>query len=309
MGTSWSVALIPGDSQDIAALSADIKTTISEIENRYSTYLADSEVKRFNTEATTDWIPVSAALCDAFTKALALSRFTDGSFDISVAPLVDAWGFGPGEDVYEPLTEDKVAALLERVGFGKLAVDCDVPAVRKSVPDLEVDFSAWAKGHAIDRVAEYLDARGHDRYLVELGGEIRTSGLSPSGKDWSIAVADPDAPGRPLPLRVAMQRAAMATSGDYANFFTANGRRYAHVIDPRTGVPTGHALTAVTVIDKTAARADALATALLVLGPDDAIAFATRHDIAASFLIRGDDEITRRSTPAFEAYVASDEVN
>ena len=106
-----------------------------------------------------------------------------------------------------------------------------------------------------------------------------------------------------------MQRAAMATSGDYANFFTANGRRYAHVIDPRTGFPTGHTLTAVTVIDETAARADALATALLVLGPDDAIAFAKRHDIAASFLVREGDDLTRRSTPAFEPYVASDGTN
>ncbi len=309
MGTSYSIALLPGDRAELTTLSADIRAAIQEIENRYSTYLADSEVRRFNEAATTDWIPVSGALCEAFTAALELSRFTEGSFDITVAPLVDAWGFGPGEDVYEPLTAHRVTALLESVGFAKLEVDCDAPAVRKSAPDLEVDFSAWAKGHAIDRVAEFLDSQGQDSYLVELGGEIRTSGLSPSGQAWSIALADPDAPGQALPLRVSMQCAAMATSGDYANFFTANGKRYAHVIDPRTGSPTGHALTAVTVIDETAARADAIATALLVLGPDQGVAFAMRHDIAASFLIREGGDVTRRSTPAFEAYVANDGTN
>ncbi len=306
MGTFYTVILVPDGNSEMATLSDDIKATIGDVENRFSTYLPDSEVSRFNALDTTDWTPVSDELCSALTAAIELGRFTDGSFDISVAPLVDAWGFGPGDDIYEPLTASRVTALLESVGFEKLDVDCDAPAARKSVVDLEVDFSAWAKGHAIDRVAGHLDALGHDRYLVELGGEIRTRGLNPSGQAWSIALADPDDPARPLPLRVSMARAAMATSGDYANFFTANGKRYAHIIDPRSGFPTGHALTAVTVIAATAARADALATGLLVMGPVEGFAFAARHDIAASFLSRDDEGITRRSTPAFEHYVAAD---
>ena len=158
-------------------------------------------------------------------------------------------------------------------------------------------------------VAERLDELGIQDYLVEIGGEIRTSGRNPSGDPWTIAIADPRAPGMPLPMRVSLLRSAMATSGDYANYFSADGKRYSHIIDPRSGLPTGHALTAVTVVSDLAARADALATALLVLGPDEGYAFAAREGIAASFLIRDGDRLEHKSTEAFAPYLAPSEPN
>ena len=309
MGTTYSVVVVAPDSSAAASLPDDIRETIMAIENRYSTYMPDSEVSRFNAEPHTDWSPVSGELCAAFEKAIALSRLTEGSFDITVAPLVDAWGFGPGEDVVAPLPQTSVDALMGRVGFDKLDVDCDRPAIRKRNPSTEVDFSAWAKGHAIDRLAERLNAQGIENYLVEIGGEIRAGGLNPSGKPWSIAIADPRSPGTPLPMRVSLTQAAMATSGDYANYFTADGNRYSHIIDPRTGSPTGHALTAVTVVADLAASADALATALLVLGPEKGYEFAARKGIAASFLVRDGEELQHRSTEPFAPYLESGQPN
>ena len=146
MGTFYSVVVVQTPDADLTQLGEDIDTTIRGIEDRFSTYLPDSEVSRFNAQTSTDWIPVSDELCAAFAETIDLSRQTDGSFDITVAPLVDAWGFGPGEDIYEPLTANMVTALVESVGFEKLEVDCDAPAVRKLNPDMQVDFSAWAKG-------------------------------------------------------------------------------------------------------------------------------------------------------------------
>ena len=151
MGTTYSVVIATPDRSSETSLPDDIRETITAVENRYSTYMPNSEVSRFNAVARTEWLPISAELCAAFVEAIALGRRTAGSFDITVAPLVDAWGFGPGEDVYAPLSDDTVAALLESVGTDKLDVDCDRPAVRKLNPATEVDFSAWAKGHAIDR--------------------------------------------------------------------------------------------------------------------------------------------------------------
>ncbi len=309
MGTTYSVVIATPDDSSEPSLPNDIRETIAAVEHRYSTYMRDSEVSRFNAISNTEWLPVSSELCTAFAETIALGRRTAGSFDITVAPLVDAWGFGPGEDVYVPLSDDTVATLLEGVGLDKLDVDCDRPAVRKRNPATKVDFSAWAKGHAIDRVAARLDERGIEDYLVEIGGEIRTSGRNPSGDPWTIAIADPRAPGTPLPTRVRLTQSAMATSGDYANYFSANGKRYSHIIDPRSGSPTGHALTAVTVVSDLAARADALATALLVLGPEDGYAFAAREGIAASFIVRDGERLEYRSTEAFAAYFAESDPN
>lgn len=309
MGTTYSVVVVAPDRSATTSLPDDIRETIIAIEKRYSTYMPDSEVSRFNALSHTDWSPVSGELCTAFEEAIALNRLTEGSFDITVAPLVDAWGFGPGEDVLAPLTANMVTALLEGVGIDKLDVDCDRPAVRKLNPSTEVDFSAWAKGHAIDRLAERLNAHGIENYLVEIGGEIRAGGLNPSGEPWSIAIADPRSPGAPLSMRVSLTQMAMATSGDYANYFTADGNRYSHIIDPRTGSPTGHALTAVTVVADLAANADALATALLVLGPEAGYVFAARQGIAASFLVRDDEELRHRSTEPFAPYLVTGEPN
>jgi thiamine biosynthesis lipoprotein len=300
MGTTWSVQIAhpPGD-LDQAALQEGIASALADVNDRMSTYQADSELSRFNAAETTDWLPVSAELARLVGTALAVSADTDGAFDVTVGPLVNLWGFGPEVKADQIPAETEIDAARERTGWRKLQTRTEPPALRKSRTDLYVDLSAIAKGHGVDRLAEVLDAAGIADYLVEIGGELRGRGVNGQGEPWRIAIERPD-PGRRAALRVvALQDQAMATSGDYRNFFELDGRRYSHSIDPATGRPVDHALASVTVLAERCADADAWATALLVLGPARGLALADEHGLAALFIERIDDELRVTESSAF----------
>jgi len=301
MGTTYSLQLV-GHAGKNALPTGSIEATLNEIEATFSSYKPDSEISRFNASRTTDWFSVSQSVCELVERSQTLSARSDGAFDITVAPLVNAWGFGTDFDVREIPSTTKVQRLLDEVGHELLQTDCDKPAIRKSLVGLSIDLSGIAKGYAVDALAGILEQRGIDRYLVEIGGEIRARGTNASGQPWAVAIEHPLTPGERPPLVVHLHDGAVATSGDYRNFVEVDGRRYSHTIDPRSGYPVAHALTAVTVVSDTAAMADALATALLVLGPDEGFEFAERASVAAAFLIReGDDELAIRRSTAFDA--------
>jgi len=302
MGTEFSVKLVSPPPAAIAgsALREAIVAALEHVDALASTYRPDSEISAVNAAATTDWLPVSAEFCAVIERALALSGRTGGAFDITVGPLVNLWGFGPPGAVLEPPAEDAVAAARRRTGFGKLHTDCDVPAVRKDRNDLYLDLSGWAKGYAVDRVAALLEERGIGNYLVEIGGELRVHGHNAAGARWAVAVEQPRDAGRGVQRVVRVTDAGIATSGDYRNFFIYEGRRYSHTIDGRSGRPVAHDLASVTVLDRSAARADGMATALLVLGPEDGPALAERLGLAGYFLIRAGDGFVERTTSTFD---------
>lgn len=300
MGTTFSIKIVaPPENIDLPELQRDIEAVLDGINVTMSTYLSDSELSRFNASEGLDWVDVSPELCHAIEAAQVVSEFTDGAFDVTVGPLVNLWGFGPTESAYEPPGNDTITMAMQDIGYTKLHVDCSVPALRKESPGVYVDLSAFAKGHAVDEVAELLDARALPDYLVEIGGEMRMRGTNARGELWAIAVETPDRAGRSVQTVMRLTDSAMATSGDYRNYFQHDGRFYSHTIDPRTGYPVNHNGASVTVVADTAAFADAAATALLVLGPDAGMNLAERESIAAYFLLRLGSEFEERMSPLF----------
>ena len=287
MGTTFDVKIVaPRGSLSTQALQPVLQQTLDTTEQLTSTYIEQSELSMFNSNTSTDWVSVSAQLCNTVARALALARRTDGAFDITVGPLVNLWGFGPDGVRSQPPSEAEIARLMTQVGFAKLQVDCERPALRKQHPQLFVDLSGWAKGFAVDQLAELLMAQGIDNFLIEVGGEMRVYGSNAEGKPWAVAIEKPISDGREVQSILRLSDTGLATSGDYRNYFEHEGLRYSHTIDPRTGKPIAHQLASVTVFDDSAADADGLATALLVLGPMEGPALARRLGIEALFLLR-----------------------
>ena len=304
MGTTFSIKVVaPPEDLDLPALQQDIEEVLDGINRTMSTYISDSELSRFNASEEVDWIDVSPELCHAVEAAQVVSEFTGGAFDVTVGPLVNLWGFGPTDSAYKPPGNDAVTTAMQDIGYSKLHVDCSLPALRKDSPGVYVDLSAFAKGHAVDEVAELLDARALPDYLVEIGGEMRMRGTNARSELWAIAIETPDREGRSIQTVMRLTDSAMATSGDYRNFFEHDGRFYSHTIDPRTGYPVTHNGASVTVVADTAAFADAAATALLVLGPDAGMKLAERESIAAYFLLRLGSEFEERMSSLFATKV------
>ena len=304
MGTTFSVKVVaPPAELDLATLRQDIESTLDAINQTMSTYRDDSELAQFNASADVGWIEVSPDFCHAVEAAQVISQFTDGAFDVTVGPLVNLWGFGPPGAVLEPPSGEQVAAAMTNTGYAKLHVDCAMPALRKETAGVYVDLSAFAKGHGVDSLAGLLDARALPDYLVEIGGELRMRGSNATGERWAIAIETPTRTARSVQTVVRLTNTAMATSGDYRNYFEHDGTHYSHTIDPRTGYPVSHNGASVTVVADSAAFADATATALLVLGPDDGLKLAEQESIAAFFLLRLGNEFEERMSSLFATEV------
>lgn len=301
MGTQFSVKLASGPGEyDAQELRLQIEERLTSVNDLMSTYEPDSVITQFNNSTTTEWYPVLDEFCLAVENSLKISKLTNGSFDITVGPLVNLWGFGPGNIVVEAPADDEITMLLDSVGFEYLRTDCAAPAIKKELARLELDMSAFGKGYAVDRIADYLEELGFEDYLVDIGGELRLRGRNAKGEKWAIGIEVP-LPNQRRPYTVIrLSDTAVATSGDYRNYFEVEGRRYSHTIDTRTGKPVTHSLASVTVLDDKSYRADALATALLVLGPDAGMQLAIQEGMAALFLLRTEAGIEERSTPAFD---------
>jgi len=306
MGTFYSVRIVSpveGPAVTLETLRQRVPARLEELENVFSTYRPNSELSRFNAHPGQEWFSVSPDFVHALEQAQKVSQLTGGAFDATVGPLVELWGFGAGGEGGRIPDRQTLDGLLPATGFEHLQWRKSPPAVRRTRPDVRLDFSAIAKGYAVDQLWKILSAAGLAAYVVEVGGEVRTRGRRADGKDWSIGIEDPDAPG--IVTAVPLRDAAIATSGDYRNFFEYQGRRYAHVIDPRTGWPVAHDLVSVSVIGSTATVADALATALLVMGPDAGAELAGREGIAARFVVRAADGLETRLTPAYPVAAAN----
>ncbi len=320
MGTRYSIKLVEPDGAKLSQtdLATVVDAALRKINDQMSTYLTKSEVSQFNRAPANKWFEVSSATATVVQQALRISEQSQGAYDITIGPLVQLWHFGPQTGDRSSLnilpTAEAIRATLKRVGSKYLNVRDAPPALRKKLPGLEIDLSSIAKGYAVDQVGLLLEGQGIANYMVEIGGEVRTRGVRQDGKPWQIGIERPDADGRRVQKIIPLRDLAVATSGDYRIFFDSDGQRYSHLIDPRTGRPVGHALASVSVLADDCTQADALATALLILGPDEGYAWSMKHNLAALFMIRStasDDKnhhgkIAQKATPRFKQLTSID---
>jgi thiamine biosynthesis lipoprotein len=308
MGTTYHIKLaaLP-PSVELPQLQQDVDATLEEINLQMSTYLPESEVSRFNRAPADEWFAVSPATAEVVTAALEVSRETGGALDITVEPLVEIWHFGPsdtsdtsGQAELRPPDQAAIDAARQRVGWERLSVRFDPPALRKSVDGLQIDLSAVAKGYGVDRVAGLLSDRGVSDYMVEIGGEVRAAGRRPDGKPWQIGIERPDVSRRQAQWVVPLVNASLATSGDYRNYFDYKGHSFSHIIDPSTGRPVEHPAASVSVLTDSCMKADAWATAMLVLGPERGYDLAEKRGLAVLFVIHADSGFATRATTAWQ---------
>ncbi len=304
MGTTWSVAVVHDQQQithgDLQRLLEDRLVTINRL---LSTYDPQSEISRFNQTTSDSWFPIAAETYLVVRQALQISELSDGAFDISVGPLVNLWGFGTTGRPQQRPSQAAINNMLASVGYQHLELKAHPPELKKAIPALQVDLSAIAKGYGVDALGTLLQQQGYQNFLVEIGGEILTSGHRPGNLLWRIAVEKPLEETREVGSILNMTAIAMATSGNYRNFYVEDGQRYVHTIDPVSGQPIRHKLASATVLDPSCARADALATTLMVMGEEQAIAFSERHNIPVYLIIHNGEETVNYQSKAFKKFL------
>jgi thiamine biosynthesis lipoprotein len=301
MGTTYSVKVV-GATIDQQQLAAVIDERLQQINQLMSTYISASELSQFNDAPLDEWFDVSPETQAVIELAKDISTLSDGSFDVTVGPLVNLWGFGPQHIPDHVPSMAEIDDVRERVGFGFLQVR--EGALRKEAA-LYVDLSSIAKGFAVDEIVRLLEARELNDYLVEVGGELRARGKNPGGKIWRVAIELPEA-GQRMPYQVVeLADMGMATSGDYRNYFERDGVRYSHTIDPATGYPIRHNLASVTVLAKSTARADAMATAISVMGADPGLALAEAQGLAVFVILKTPEGFEAKHSTAFTPYLST----
>jgi thiamine biosynthesis lipoprotein len=301
MGTQFTVKVVaPPATVEAGALEREVLDRLRGIEALMSTYDPDSELSRLNRFDAPDWFAVSPQTATVLDEALRIGKLTSGAFDVTVAPLVGLWNFGPERRAADRVPSDaEIEAVRARIGLEQLEIRRSPPGVRKGRPDVSIGLSGIAKGFAADQIAAHLDDRGIRNYMVDVGGEVKARGRNPSGKPWQIAVESPLSGVRDIHRVIPLDGLAVATSGDYRNYFEQGGVRYSHILDPRTGRPITHTLASVSVLDPCCTRADALATALMVLGPEAGYNLALEEELAVLLIIRSDAEFVEKMTPQF----------
>ncbi len=305
-GTTYNITIV-ADQPAPADLAEQIDALLDVVDLAMSTYKSESELSLFNRLPLGEEVMASEGLWAVLQTSRQVWHHSAGAFDPTVGPLVDLWGFGP-QMTNDRIPEDsEIAEALASIGYQHLIVNTDKQSISKEVT-LRLDLSAVAKGYAVDQVADLLEMLALPDYLVEVGGEMRVSGLNPKGQPWRIAIETPDAMGQ-VDNVIALQSAAVATSGDYRNYFEKDGKRYSHSIDPRSGRPIEHRLASVTVIADRCIDADAWATAFLVMGDEAALEIANQQSIAVYMLVKADEQFSAVYSDAFKQYLTAAAVN
>ena len=300
MGTSFTIKVtkLP-ETIKIATLKSQIKNLLDQLNGDLSTYEPKSALSLFNQTLNSDWQVIPNSLLTVLVEAQRMSELSVGAFDISVGKLVNLWGFGIEPMSFTTPDESILKEILATTGYQYLLIDQSASKIKKQQPALYLDLSAIAKGYAVDQVALLLEVQGINDYMVEIGGEIRLKGQNISGAGWKIAIEKPTPEKRVIQRVVSISNIAMATSGDYRNFFELEGTRYSHTLDPRTGYPITHQLASVTILSESAMTADALATAIMVLGEDAGYQLAQQQNIAALFIIKTAEGFVEKSSSAY----------
>jgi thiamine biosynthesis lipoprotein len=288
MGTRWSALFFAEPGLDPSPIRVALQAAVDDVDGQMSTWKPGSDLMRLNAAPVAEWVTVPARLAEVLRIGLEIGRASGGAFDIGMGDAVTAWGFGPDAAAPEGIR----AAMETSRRPAHQALELEGDRVRKLAP-IALDLNGVAKGYGVDRLAETLRDHGIADALVGIDGEMRAMGLRPDGEAWTIAVEAPDSERRTPHSILALQDAAVATSGDYRHWVEVQGRRLSHTMDPRRGAPLTASPASVTVVARTCAEADAWATALMVLGPDKGATLARRSGIDALFLLRDDDASAR----------------
>ena len=305
MGTTFSVRIahFSLNLEQKRQILGEIQGVLDEINRQMSVWDENSEISRFNKAPNGEFIEISLDFQAVVRRALEIAAATGGAFDPTVGPLVNLWGFGPqnGPQRDKP-TAEQLAAVRASIGWQNIEIIAD-GRLGKRIPGLQLDLGAIAKGYAVDRVANLLLERGFSDFLVEIGGETRAFGQNPEYQAWKIGILRPDGTQNIQKTVFLTNGRAIATSGDYRNFYRAeSGEIETHIMDPRTGEPVRHKTASVSVLADDCMTADALATALFVLGPDEGLPLlaAKFPGVGALFILRGDDGSLREvASPNF----------
>jgi thiamine biosynthesis lipoprotein len=298
MGTLYTVSVDADVSDDERTrIAAAIDAKLDRVIALMSTYDPDSEISRFNRHESTEPFALSPETMHVLLLAKGISERSRGAFDVTVAPLVDAWGFGPSPVVTPVPDSARLAEILPLVGHEGLVLDPATGTAAKRDPRMRVDPTAIAQGYAAEAVADTLRALGLERVLVDVGGELRAVGRRRDGSAWRVGIERPDGGGG-VAGTIALSDEGIDTSGDYRNYFEEDGVRYAHLIDPRNGRAVRVRDSSVTVVHDDTAVADAWATALMVLGPEEGWEVAVSEGLAAVFLTAVQGRIDAKVTPA-----------
>lgn len=302
MGTTYHVKVVPSAQlPEASLLQAEIDIALEKVNDQMSTYRPDSELSRFNTMGHEETITVSADTAFVIAEGIHLYTVTDGALDITLGPLVNLWGFGPDKRPTELPSEAVIAAAKAKTGIEYLHLDGT--KLSKTNADLYVDLSSIAKGFGVDVVAGILDKYHVSGYLVEIGGELSVYGNKLDGSPWRVAIEQPDVDDREIQQVIAPGDNAIATSGDYRNYYEEEGRQFSHLIDPRDGYPIDHRLASVTVLHKQSMVADGYATAMMVLGTEKSLALAKQENLAIMLIEKQDDGFSVFYSDAFKPFV------
>jgi len=286
MGTTYNVTVVDNPlSLSKENLKKRIEEALNEVNEKMSNWYDQSEISIVNNDTRGKPIDLSQELFDVINISADIHNKSNGAFDITAAPLINLWGFGPNKSERKIPSVSEVNAALELVGQTKLLkLIPGLNQLKKRNSEVLINLSAIAKGYGIDRVASTLKEQKIQNFLVEIGGDLITSGNNKNGKAWSIGIEAPKVESQIVQSVVKIKNQAMATSGDYKNFFEKNGIRYSHIIDPKTGYPIRHKTLSVTVLAERATLADGWATAMLVLGHKDGIIVANKLSIPVFFI-------------------------
>ncbi len=302
MGTGYNVKyLTDSNSPAPEDIQKEVDKVLEKVNDEMSTYRPDSELSRFNQHRSSEPFTVSEDTATVVREALRINKVTEGAMDVTVGPIVNLWGFGPEDRPDHTPTAEKLEQRRAITGIQHLSEIGN--ALIKDIPDLYVDLSSIAKGRGTDEVANYLESIGILNYMVEVGGEIRVKGHNREGVAWRIAVEKPVSNERSVENIIEPGDMAIATSGDYRNYFEENSVRYSHIINPKTGKPINNKVVSVTVLDASCMTADGLSTGLMVLGETEGIRIANKENIPVLYIVKTDDGFKEYASEAFKPYL------
>lgn len=276
MSTSWRVSVIDAPA---SVNQAAIQARLDEVENLFSNWRPDSAVSRWNTSRSTDFQPVPKEVVEVMQVARQIAQETDGALDVTIAPLIDLWGFGTGGPIQSPPSEAAIQQAKQHTGWKQIQVQLDPPMLRKSDPLITINLSTLVEGYAADQLSAWLSAQGCKTHLVDVGGAIVAT-----GKTWTVGIQTPESMQGDALTAVPLQDEAVTTAGTYRKHFESGQQRYSHILDPRNGRPVQHGLVSVSVFHPSAMMADGYDTALLVLGPERGRSLAEKRGLRAVFV-------------------------
>lgn len=307
MGSSYTIKYVRTSSGPSPSdVQSRVEAVLREVDEQMSTYRKDSLVSRFNQLPAQSCMPLPQGMLGLVSYASELSEGSQGAYDLTVEPLMNLWSFGPDAQGERVPNAAEIAEARQHIGYRHLRI-VDQQLCKDA--DIQLDFDSIAAGFTVDQVSALLEQMGVHSYLTQITGELKAAGHKPDGSPWRIAIEAPRNDKQVAQISLDLDGYGVSTSGDYRNYFEADGHHYSHIIDPIAGAPITHNLTSVTVVDPSARNADGLSTLLIVMGPERGYQYALAHQIAALFITRESKGFVSRNTPTFDELLAGKKAN